>query len=97
LITNPWKYNHYFREWSSIRDFDLLVKMINFCKQEIEFEIQHDKTNEIILNQLQTNPMAYRKKNSKNQEVGNGISWRKELEAWILKWNVLRSTCKPTT
>jgi hypothetical protein len=71
--------------------------MINFCKKEIESEIQHDKINERILNQSQTNPMAYMKKRLKNQKVGNGISWRKELEAWILKWNVLRSIGKPTT
>jgi hypothetical protein len=62
LITNPWKYNHSFKEWSSIRDFDLLVKMINFSKQEIESKMQHDKTNERILNQSQTNPIAYMKK-----------------------------------
>jgi hypothetical protein len=97
LITNPWKYNHSYKVWSFVSDFDLLAKMIIFCKQGIEFEIQHDKTNERILNQSQTNPMAYMKKKSKNQEVGNGISWKKELEAWILKWNVLRSIGKPTT
>jgi hypothetical protein len=50
-----------------------------------------------FLNQSQTNPMAYMKKRFNNQKVGNGISWNEELEAWILKWNVLWSIGKPTT
>ncbi len=30
--------------------------------------------------------MTYMNNRSKNQEVANGTSWKKELEAWILKW-----------
>jgi hypothetical protein len=33
-------------------------------------EIQHDRTNERILNQSQTNLMVYMKKKSKNQKLG---------------------------
>jgi hypothetical protein len=37
------------------------------------------------------NPIIYMKKKFENEEIGNGTSWKKELEAWILKWNILRS------
>jgi hypothetical protein len=31
-----------------VRKFDMLVEMINFCTPKIEFEVQHNKTNEEI-------------------------------------------------
>ncbi len=30
----------------------MLVEMINFCKPKIEYEVQHNKTNETILKQF---------------------------------------------
>jgi hypothetical protein len=35
--------------------------------------------------------MIYMKKRFENGEAGIGTSWKKELGAWILKWNILRS------
>ncbi len=35
-----------------VRKFDMLVEMINFCKPKIEFEVQHNKTNEAIFKQF---------------------------------------------
>jgi predicted secreted hydrolase len=37
------------------------------------------------------------KERFENQEVGSGTNWKKELEAWILNWNILQSINNPTT
>jgi len=69
-----------------VRKFDMLVEMINFCKPKIEFEVQHNKTNEAIFKQF-----MHKFNDWHEEEVGNDTSWKKELEAWILKWNILKS------
>jgi hypothetical protein len=48
----------------------MLVDMINFCKPKIEFEVQHNKTNEAILKQFMHQSMIYIKKRSKMTSLG---------------------------